>query len=82
MTGIELAAFDIAWSGASAVALISNAICGSLIAAALLVATSGTRRFGGMGFAALFVYLLWRYTIPAYLFFGVIYLLLWHRLPT
>lgn len=79
MPEIGTTASSIGWSGTSVLALISEAILASLFAAALLVATSGTRRFHGMGFAALFVYVLWRYTIPAFFFSWFMFWLLWGR---
>lgn len=78
MPRIEVVAFDIASGGASPFALISEAVLASLFAAALL-ATTSSARFRGMSFGARFVYVLWRYALPACLFSGVIYWLLWHR---
>jgi hypothetical protein len=68
--------FEIALNAESAIAMISQAVLASAVGAALLGLVSA-ERFPGMNFAARFFYVLWRYTIPAFIFSGSIYWLVW-----
>jgi hypothetical protein len=66
--------------GSTFLSLFSEAVLASLLAAALLTVMP-IAQFRGMNFTARFIYILWRYTVPAIAFTWVIFWLVSQR-PT
>lgn len=78
MSGIEFTAFEITAVAASPATLVSEALLASLLAATLL-AEVWSARFPGTTFTQRFTYVYWRYALPACVFSGFVYWLLWGR---